>query len=125
MREAYAAWNEASFERWKSMHREDVVVIPPEAFPEGDPTEDREAWFAQAMRLTDSWEEQRIDLEEIHDVPGDRVLSLFRWVTKGKDCGISLDTPMASITTVQGGRIARLEFYMDREEARRKAGLTE
>ena len=119
VRDAYTAWNQAAFDEWKAMHRPDVIVIPPEGFPEGNPTEDREAWFTQAMRLTDSWEEQRVEVEELHEVPGDRVLSIICWVTKGKDSGITLETPMAAITTVRDGRIVRHEFFRDREEARR------
>lgn len=121
-RDAYEAWNRGAFDEWISMHREDVVVIPPEGFPEGAPVEDRDAWFRQAMRLTDSWEEQRIELDEMQEFADGRVLSLFRWVTKGKDSGITLETPMAAVTTVLEGRIARHEFFLDREEARRAAG---
>lgn len=121
-RVSYEAWNRGALEEWISMHRQDVVVIPPEGFPESQPSEDRDAWLRQAMRLTDSWEEQRIDLEEMQEFAGGRVLSLFCWVTKGKDSGITLETPMAALTTVLDGQIARHEFFLDREEARRAAG---
>ena len=56
-------------------------------------------------------------------VVDDRVLSLFRWITKGKDSGITLKTPMAAITTVRDGQIARHEFFIDRDEALRAAGV--
>ncbi len=123
VRDAYEAWNRGAFAEWESMHRHDVFVLPPEGFPESQPAEGRDAWFTQAMRLTDSWEEQRIELEETQDVGDNRVLSLFRWVTKGKDSGITLETPMAAITTVLEGQIARHEFFIDREEALRTAGV--
>lgn len=119
---AYAAWNEGAFEDWKAMHHPDVVVMPPEGFPESEPSADREAWFTQAMRLTDSWEEQRIDIEDVEELSGGRVLATFCWITKGKDSGIRLDTPMACITTVRDGMIVRQEFFLDRGEARRAAG---
>ena len=122
VRDSYSAWNEAAFAKWKAMHSRDVIAIPPEGFPEGNPTEDRDAWFTQATRLTDSWEEQRVEVQELHDVRGGRVLSIFCWVTTGKDSGITLETPMAAITTVRDGQIVRHEFYLDREAARRAAG---
>ena len=123
VRGAYEAWNRGAFAEWESMHRHDVFVLPPEGFPESQPAEGRGAWVTQAMRLTDSWQEQRIELEEMQDVGDDRVLSLFRWITKGKDSGITLETPMAAITTVRDGQIARHEFFIDRDEALRAAGV--
>lgn len=70
IRETYAAWNAGTFEEWKAMHREDVVVVPPQGFPDGKPTDDRDAWSSQAMRLRDSWEDQRIELDELLELPG-------------------------------------------------------
>ncbi len=117
LRRAFDAWNEGAFEEWKAMHHEDVVVIPPPGWPEGEPAPNRDAWFTQAMRLTDSWEEQQIEIDELREVGAGRVLAAFRWVTRGKGSGIELATPLASISTVRDGRIARQEYFSTREAA--------
>ena len=53
------------------------------------------------------------------------MLSVFRWVTRGKGSGIELETPMACVSTVRDGRIARQEFFLTREEALVALGLDE
>ena len=122
-RDTYALWNDGAFEEWRAMHHEEVVVIPPEGFPESETSEGIDAWFTQAMRLTEAWEEQRIEVEDVLDLPDERVLAIFVWVTRGKDSGITLETPMACLTTVRDGRLASHEFFLDREQAARAAGL--
>ena len=116
IRRAFQMWNEQALEEWKAVYHDDVVIVPPTGWPEGETTADLDAWLTQAMRLTDSWEEQRIEVDELREVGG-HVLSVFRWVTRGKGSGIELVTPMASISNVRHGKIARQEYYLSSEEA--------
>jgi len=115
-------WNSGDFDHLAAIHHDDVQVDPPEGWPEAEPIEDLDAWIRQARRLMDSWEEQRIEPDEIKAV-GERVFAAFRWVAKGKDSSIELETSMAMIVTVRDGMVARLEFHGDRDEARRIAGV--
>jgi ketosteroid isomerase-like protein len=116
------AWNRGALGEWKPMYHPDVVAVPPEGWPEGEQTEGFDAWLRQARRLTDSWDEQRIDVEELREAD-DRVLAVFRWIVRGKDSHIGLDTRMAAVVTVRRGKIARLEFFPDREQALEALGL--
>ena len=116
IRRAFQTWNDQALEEWKAVYHDDVVIVPPAGWPEGETTADLDSWLTQAMRLTDSWEEQRIEVDELREAGG-HVLSVFRWVTRGKGSGIDLVTPMASISTVRDGKIARQEYYLSAEEA--------
>ena len=116
-------WNRGELDAWKEMYRQDVKVLPPEGWPEAEPADDIDAWFRQGLRLRDSWATQRIEIDEVREVGG-RVLCLFRWITTGKDSQIELETPMAFVNTVVDGKIARQEFFGDREQALAAAGVS-
>ena len=116
MRRLFDAWNRRDWQAFESVHRRDVVTVPPDGWPEAEVLEDYDAWFRQAMRLIDSWEEQRVEVEELRET-GDRVVARFRWITKGKDSRIELETHMAAIYTLEEGKVARIEFFVDPSKA--------
>ena len=121
---AVELWNAGRYAEWKEFFAPDVVIVAPPGWPEGAGTHGIDDWFDQAMRLTDSWERQTIELDEIRDL-GDRVLTLFRWVARGRDSGIDLEMPMAYISTVRGGKFVRQEYFADHASALEAAGLSE
>ena len=123
VRRSFDAWNAGDLARWVSMHHSEVIVIPPDGWPEGEPPRSRDEWLAQAGRLIDSWAEERVDVVRIHDA-GDRVVALFNWVTRGRGSQIDLVTNMALIATVRDGLITRAEYYNDHDEALEAAGLS-
>jgi ketosteroid isomerase-like protein len=124
VRRAFDAWNAGDLAQWGEMHHPEVVVVPPDGWPEGEPPRSREEWLAQAGRLIDSWAEQRVDVVGIHDV-GERVVGLFEWVTRGKGSHIGLVTEMALIATVRDGLITRAVYYVSHAEALEAVGLSE
>ncbi len=68
-----------------------------------------------------AWESQTIEVDEIHDLGDDRILILYRWVTRGLDSGIELILEMAYIATVRDGQFVRQEFFADQGAARAAA----
>lgn len=124
VRQSFEVWNKGAYAEWKSMHHPSVIVVPPEDWPESQTSENRDAWFSQAMRLTDSWEEQRVEVEDLHDL-GDHVLAMVRWVTRGKGSHIDLETPMAAVITISEGQIVRADYFLEREQALEAIGLRE
>lgn len=122
VRRVFDAWNEGAFSDWISLHHPNVVVIPPEGWPEGQAPDSREAWASQAMRLMDSWEEQRLEVDDLREVGG-RVLVLFRWITRGKDSGIEMETPMSVVAEVKDGMLGHLNYFVGHEEALEAVGL--
>ena len=122
IRHVFEMWNRGDLAAWGLMHHPDVVVIPPDGWPEGEQVQSRDEWLAQAMRLTDSWEDQRIEIQTMRDA-GDTVVVVFDWITRGKGSHIDLVSEMACVATVRDGLIARLAYFLDRAEALTAVGL--
>jgi ketosteroid isomerase-like protein len=68
------------------------------------------------------WVAYRSEIEEAIDC-GDRVLLLVRDFGRKEGSDVEVRSNYASIWTVHDGKIARAEFYPDRTEARKAAGL--
>ena len=80
-----------------------------------------EALFAD---IRDTWEEHRMVIDEIRDL-GERVLGLGRLEGRGKASGVSVDVPFALISDLHDGKMWRSRAYLDHDEAKRAAGLSE
>ena len=109
--------NDPDFSHWDK----DVVVIPPEDWPEGGEIRGLDAWRRQIERLRDSWEDARIEIDEMHSVGDERVLTIFRYVTHGRDRALAFDTTMGSIHTFRGGKIVCAEYFLSADDARKAA----
>jgi hypothetical protein len=112
VRASVADWNARDWEAWKAKHHEQVVVIPPDGWPEEERPVGREAWFRQALRLVEPWDEQRIELDAIR-ADGDRVVASFRWLTRGRESRLEVDWRMVGVFTVTDRMIERVEFSLD------------
>ena len=89
-------FSKGDLDRWAEHWDPEVVVTPPKGWPEGEEPQGIEAWRRQAERLRDSWEEARAEVDEIRPIGDDQVLARFRYVTRGRDTGMSFDTPMTA-----------------------------
>jgi len=69
-----------------------------------------------------TWESQWIEVEEIIEAPGDRVLAVERWNTEGRD-GIRVDFTITDVYTIRGGMIVRVDGFRDKDEALEAVGL--
>ena len=72
----------------------------------------------------EAWEERRLEPEEFLDA-GDDVVVLLHEYRRGKGSGVELETETAVVVTVSGGRVARIQGYMDREAALAAVGLSD
>ena len=70
----------------------------------------------------EAWKERRLEAEEFIDA-GDNVVVLLHEYRRGKGSGIELETETAIVVAVSGGRVVRLQGYMDRAAALEAAGL--
>jgi len=113
VRRAFAALAEPDFE---------VVMVGPAYLPtrfEGSGVEGfREAW----LDWTSAFESYQIEIERVIDA-GKRVVSLVAMAGKTKTGGVEIEAPGAAVWTVVDGRLRRVEFHLDREEALRSAGV--
>jgi ketosteroid isomerase-like protein len=75
-------------------------------------------------RDEEAWGDYRIEPEKLFDA-GDQVVVFHREYQRGKSSGIELVTETAAVIDLRGGRIVRIQGYMERDEALRAAGLSE
>ncbi|MFI5025607.1 MAG: nuclear transport factor 2 family protein [Solirubrobacterales bacterium] len=71
----------------------------------------------------EAWEERRLEPEEFLDA-GDEVVVLLHEYRRGKGSGVELESKTAVVITVSGGRVVRIQGYMDRAAALEAAGLS-
>ena len=78
-------------------------------------------WTAESEAV---WAELELKTDEIRDL-GDDVLLIGQLHARGRESGIEIDSPIAWLTTVRGGRIVRSRGYLDPQAALEAAGLSE
>ena len=79
------------------------------------------SWMAESAA---TWEELRLEPDEFRDL-GDDVLMIGRLHARGRESGIEIESPIAWLSTVDGGRIVRARGFLDPQEAFEAAGLAE
>jgi ketosteroid isomerase-like protein len=72
----------------------------------------------------EAWEERRLEAEEFIDA-GDNVVVFLHEYRRGRGSGVELETKTAVVVAVSGGRVVRIQGYMDRDAALEAAGISE
>jgi ketosteroid isomerase-like protein len=72
----------------------------------------------------EAWDERRLEAEEFIDAGNDVVVLLHEY-RRGRRSGIELETDTAVVCAVSGGRVVRIQGYMDRHAALEAVGLSE
>ena len=103
-------------------HARDVVAVPPAERHEAETGTSRNTLRRQFERTKAPWEEERVEVDEIRDL-GDRVLAVYRWIARGRGSHVEVEHPVATLNTLRGGRIVRIEYFLDRSKALEAAGL--
>jgi hypothetical protein len=72
----------------------------------------------------DAWEDLRLEPAELIDEGGDSYVLFATWFGRGAGSGIELTTGYQARHVLSGGRISRIEFWAEPEQALRDLGLT-
>jgi ketosteroid isomerase-like protein len=72
----------------------------------------------------EAWEERRLEAEKFIDAD-DVVVVLLHEYRRGRGSGVELETKTAVVVAVSGGRVVRIQGYMDRGAALEAAGLSD
>jgi ketosteroid isomerase-like protein len=75
---------------------------------------------AWVERWSEGWESWRMEDPEFRD-GGESVVALFRIVAKGAHSGLELERDDAIVYRLRAGKIVRIEYYNDQDEALRRA----
>ena len=124
VRRSADAWNQTDWEALQAIYAAEVVVVAPREWPEAEGARGWEQWRVQIERLKESWAIERIEVDEIRAVPDGRVFARFSWVASGRASGTPTVVPLAGVYTVTGGRIKRVEFFLNLDAALEAAGLS-
>jgi ketosteroid isomerase-like protein len=79
-------------------------------------------WLTEWDQAWERWLIRDLDLRPTGD---DRVLALFRMRTQGRDSGIEMNREDAIAYTLHGGKISRIEYYNDQQQALEAVELSE
>lgn len=94
------------------------------ATPSGPPSEFRgiDGFLQGWADWLAPWSSYVVDVEDLVDA-GDRILALARLRGETKRDHVCIEHPAAAVVEVRDGKISRIEFHLDRDEAARAAGL--
>jgi ketosteroid isomerase-like protein len=120
--EANDAWNRSDWETMEALYWPDAEAVAPKGWPEAEDSLGWEAVLRQFERLKDSWTEEHFELESVEAIDDQRVLQYGRWRAVGKESGIPLDLELWIIAVFRDGKVAKIVFFLERDEAMRAAG---
>jgi ketosteroid isomerase-like protein len=69
------------------------------------------------------WASYHLEVEDFIEVGDDTVVTLARVHAKTERDGVAVEHAPAAVWTFEGGKVVRIEFYLEREEAFEAAGL--
>jgi ketosteroid isomerase-like protein len=73
-------------------------------------------------QMDEIWESWRIEGLELRSSGDDKALALFRTIAKGKGSGIELTREDAVLGEFRGGKIVKVGYYNDQQQALEAAG---
>jgi ketosteroid isomerase-like protein len=119
----------AIYERWRrgdgARELFDPEIDWSTPHPDGSAIRGREELLAFLRRYAGTWQDYRIELEEIRDVGEHRVLVLFSESGRGRGSGVEARVRPTGIWTVRDGRAISFKAYADRTAALKSVGLGE
>jgi ketosteroid isomerase-like protein len=124
VRRSVELWSMAEWDALGTVIDPNVVVLPPEGWPDGEIRTGLDAWIKQSIQLKEAWETDELLSDEAREV-GDSVVIRLHWTTKGRGSGIGVDTEFWGVYTLLANKIVRMAFFFDRARALKAAGLSE
>ena len=126
------AWVLEAFERWNSGDRTppierfdpeiEIHTVIGDAF-EGEPYRGHEGARAWLAALDENFEIWTVAAQEIHE-RGETVIALGNVHFRGRGSGVETDQPIAWVARFRGGKLWRLQTYVDHEEALAAGGIS-
>ena len=123
VRAAFETWGAGDIDGFRELYDPDVVMRPPEGWPEPGPFVGWEAVIRQFQQARETWDAEALEpIGDFIDV-GDRVAVRAIW--RGAGYGPDLNIEWTIVLTVRKGRVIYHEFFWDHAEALEMLGLSE
>jgi ketosteroid isomerase-like protein len=123
LRGVYEEWSKGNWRPRFDIYADDMEWGWSGEFPEVAGVE-RESG-EHSIRLKDwlaGWEDWRAEAED-YVTAGDIVVALTRYMGRGRESGVYVDTPGAHLWEFRDGKVVRLVIYSSRERALAAAGI--
>ena len=120
---AYEAWNAGDMETFRELYDPDIIMRPPERWPEPGPFVGREGVMRQFGQLRETWDADALEPTSDFIEAADHVV--VRQIWRGAGYGPESNMEMTNVVTVRKGRIVYQEFFWDDAEALETVGLSE
>jgi ketosteroid isomerase-like protein len=123
VRKLIEAWNAGDMDAFRELYDPEIIMRPPERWPEPGPFLGREAVMREWHQTRETWDGDTVEpISDFIDA-GDRVV--VRQVWRGIGQGPESNIETTQVTTVRKGRVVLQEFFWDHAEALEAAGLWE
>jgi ketosteroid isomerase-like protein len=120
---AFDAWNRGDLGTLRSIADPEVEVRPFIGL-EGSSYRGHEGLERWRRDVVESWEEYRIEVEELHDGDG-CVVAFVHMSGRGKGSGFQMDLRPGFVIWIRDGLGVRFEGFAQRVDALKAAGLSE
>jgi ketosteroid isomerase-like protein len=119
----YEEWGRGNWRPYFDVYAPDMEWGWSDEFPEfHGVTRDPQVRSRRLRAWLSPWEDWRCEAEEF--IPaGEFVAVLTRYTGRGKESGVTVDTPGAHLWTMRDGKAVRLEVFSSRGKALEAAGL--
>jgi ketosteroid isomerase-like protein len=118
--EAFAQRDRAG---WSELCDSEVEAVPVGEWPEGE-IRGREAVWDFLLAADEPWEPGAFEATEVSDGP-DAVAIRMRRKLRGRSSGVEVDYDYWAAFTFRNGKVIRVEWFDERDEALEAAGLRE
>jgi ketosteroid isomerase-like protein len=100
----------------------EVELVPLKAVLDGGSYHGHEGMRRLLDDMREDWERFSLEVDEFRPVGTDRLLVLGRVIARGRTSGVDVDYEAAWLCHLHAGRVIRMQFYSDRNEAIAAAG---
>jgi ketosteroid isomerase-like protein len=123
VRATFEGWNARDMDAIREQYDPDIIMRPPEGWPEPGPFVGRDAVMREWEQIRETFDAD--DLELIGDFidAADRVA--VRFISHGTGRGPEYKLEVTGVYTVRNGKIRTAEYFWDHAEALEAAGLSE
>jgi ketosteroid isomerase-like protein len=115
------------FEAWfdSELVADDVEWIPTSSFPGPKSYRGREGSIEYMRTWSEDFESWSFDVERLIDAPDDRVVALVHQRAIGKGSGAPVEMHLAAVYDLEGGRVIRIQNFINPADALEAAGIAE
>jgi ketosteroid isomerase-like protein len=125
VRQAVAAFIEGDYERLIELSDPQIEYDVSRTSPESRVVRGPEEVLAVLQEWVDTWDEHQVELIELIDAGGERVVAVIQERGKLKGSDTWVEHPRGVVYTVRNQRVLRYEEHEDRAQALEAAGLSQ